>query len=59
MSVCDVLERVLDKGVLVAGELTISIADIDLIYLGFCVRLSSVSSALIDTRTEPNPPKAV
>lgn len=44
VSVCDVLDRVLDRGVMVAGELTLSVADIDLIYLGFCVRLSGMSS---------------
>lgn len=43
-SLCDLLERVLDKGVMAAGELTLSVADIDLIYLGFCIRLSGISS---------------
>ena len=43
-SVCDVLARVLDRGVMVAGELTLSVADIDLVYLGFCIRLSGFSS---------------
>lgn len=43
-SICDVLARVLDRGVIVAGELTLSVADIDLIYLGICVRLSGFSS---------------
>ena len=42
---CEVLDRVLNKGVVVAGDLTISVADIDLIYLGLEVVLTSVETA--------------
>lgn len=42
---CEVLDRVLNKGVVVAGDLTISVADVDLIYLGLEVVLTSIETA--------------
>ena len=45
VSVCEVLDRVLNKGVVVAGEVTISVADVDLLYLGLNLVLTSVESA--------------
>jgi hypothetical protein len=44
VSLLEVLDRVLDKGVIVAGDLTISVADVDLIYLGLRVLLCSVET---------------
>jgi len=38
----ELLDRVLDKGVVVTGDLTISVANIDLIYVGLRVLLCSV-----------------
>jgi len=45
ISLCEALDRVLNKGVVVVGEVVISVADIDLIYLGLQVVLTSVESA--------------
>jgi hypothetical protein len=45
VSLCEVLDRVLNKGVVVAGEATISVADIDLIYLGLRIVLTSMETA--------------
>jgi gas vesicle structural protein len=45
VSVCEVLDRVLNKGVVVAGEVTISVADVDLLYLGLNLVLTSVETA--------------
>ena len=42
---CEVLDRVLNKGVVLAGDLTISVADVDLIYLGLELVLTSIESA--------------
>jgi hypothetical protein len=42
---CEVLDRVLNKGVVVAGDLTIAVADIDLIYLGLRIMLASIDTA--------------
>ncbi|MBI3108491.1 MAG: gas vesicle protein [Candidatus Rokubacteria bacterium] len=45
VSLCEALDRVLNKGAVVIGELTISVADIDLIYLGLQVVLTSIETA--------------
>lgn len=45
ISLCETLDRVLNKGVVVMGEVVISVADIDLIYLGLNVLLTSVETA--------------
>lgn len=46
ISLCEVLDRVLHRGVLVRGELVISIADVDLLYLGLQVVLASTDTAI-------------
>ena len=45
VSICEVLDRVLNKGVVLAGEITISVADVDLLYLGLQLVLTSIESA--------------
>ena len=45
LSLVDLVDHVLNKGVVLAGQATIAIADIDLIYLGLNVVLSSVEAA--------------
>jgi hypothetical protein len=42
IALVDLLDRVLAKGVVVTGEVTISIADVDLVYLSLRALLSSV-----------------
>lgn len=44
-SLCEALDRILNKGVVVSGEVTISVAGIDLIYLGLQLLLTSVETA--------------
>lgn len=44
-SLVDLINRVLDKGVVLTGEVTISVAGVDLIYLGLNAVLTSVSTA--------------
>jgi len=45
VTLCEVLDRVLNKGAVVAGEVTISVADIDLLYLGVQLVLTSIETA--------------
>lgn len=45
VSLCEALDRILNKGAVVAGEVTISVADIDLIYLGLQAILTSIETA--------------
>ena len=46
VSLSEVLDRVLTKGAVVAGEVVISLAGVDLVYLGINVVLTSVDTAL-------------
>jgi hypothetical protein len=45
VSLLDLLDRILNKGVILRGDVTISVADVDLIYLGLKVLLTSVETA--------------
>ncbi len=45
VTLLELLDRVVDHGVILAGDITISVADVDLIYLGLRVMLSSVERA--------------
>jgi hypothetical protein len=45
VSLAEVLDRVLTKGAVVAGEVVISVAGIELVYLGLNVVLTSVETA--------------
>jgi len=41
LSLLDTIDHVLNRGLVIAGDITISVADIDLIYLGLNVVLGS------------------
>jgi len=45
LSLLETLDHVLNRGLVIAGEITISVADIDLIFLGLNVMVSSVETA--------------
>jgi hypothetical protein len=45
VSLAEVLDRVLTKGVVVTGEVVLSVAGIDLVYLGLNVALTSIETA--------------
>jgi hypothetical protein len=40
----EILDRVLNKGVVITGDIVISVADIDLVYLGLKLILTSVET---------------
>ena len=44
LTVLDLADRLLNRGVVLAGEATISVAGVDLIYLGLNVILTAVES---------------
>ena len=48
VSLCEALDRVLNKGAVVVGDVTISVAGIDLVYLGLKVILASIETARQD-----------
>jgi gas vesicle structural protein len=45
VALLELLDRVVDHGVVIAGDITISVADVNLIYLGLRVLLTSVERA--------------
>ena len=45
VALLELLDRVIGHGVVIAGDITISVADVDLIYLGLRVMLTSVERA--------------
>ena len=44
LSLLETLDHVLDHGLVIAGEVTIAVADVDLIYLGLNLLLCSVET---------------
>jgi hypothetical protein len=54
-SLLDILDHVLNAGVVIHGSLIISLAGVDLIYLGLNVVLTSVETALRHMRLEQPP----
>lgn len=44
ITILELLDRVLNKGVILTGDLVISVADIDLVYVGVKLMLSSVET---------------
>ncbi len=44
VTLLEILDRILNKGVVIAGDIVISVADIDLVYLGLKLLLSSVET---------------
>jgi hypothetical protein len=51
----EVLDRVLNKGAVVSGEVVISVAGVDLLYLGVNVILTSVETARKHLKPERGP----
>ncbi len=45
VSLCEALDRILNKGAVVSGELTIAVANVDLLYLSLQLVLTSVATA--------------
>lgn len=44
LSLLETLDHVLDRGLVIAGEVTIAVADVDLIYLGLNLLLGSTEA---------------
>jgi gas vesicle structural protein len=58
ISLLDILDHVLNAGVVIQGSIVISLAGVDLVYVGLNVVLTSVETALrsIDRQTLPSAP---
>jgi hypothetical protein len=44
VTLLDLVDRVLNKGVVVTGDITLSVADVDLVYVGLRLLLASAST---------------
>ena len=51
ITLLETLDHLLDRGVVIAGEATISIGDVDLLYLGLNIVLANVD-ALVRSQTK-------
>ncbi|HET9947466.1 MAG TPA: gas vesicle protein [Longimicrobiales bacterium] len=60
VALVELVNRVVDKGVVLSGELTISVADVDLLYVGLNVLLCSADrvSSRVALRGGRPPPEA-
>ncbi len=56
MSMLDLLDHVLNKGVILRGNLVISLAGVDLVYVGLDVILTSVQTAMRHITASSFPP---
>ena len=45
VALVDLVDRLLGGGVVIAGDITLSVADVDLVYVGLRALVSSVASA--------------
>ena len=45
ITLLELVDRVLNKGVVLSGDITLSVADVDLVYVGLRAIVSSVESA--------------
>jgi gas vesicle structural protein len=52
ITLLELVDRVLNKGVVLSGDITLSVADVDLVYVGLRVLLASAGT-LDRLRSEP------
>jgi hypothetical protein len=45
IALVDLVDRLLDKGVVLSGDITLSVANVDLVYVGLRALVSSVATA--------------
>jgi gas vesicle structural protein len=53
VSLCEALDRVLNKGAVVVGEVAISVANVELVYLGLQLVLTSIETARESLQRRP------
>jgi hypothetical protein len=58
VALVELVNRVVDRGVVLGGDLTISVADVDLLYVGVRLLLSS-ADRILGSGATPAPPVPV
>ena len=56
-SLLDLVDHVLNKGVLLTGDVVLSIADVDLVYVRLSLLLCAADRVLPDARPPPRRPR--
>jgi hypothetical protein len=56
ISLCEALDRLLDTGVVALGQVTLSVADVDLVYLGLQLVVTSIESGRQLAPADAGPP---
>ncbi len=56
IALSEMLDRILNKGAVIIGEATISVANVDLIYVSLRVLVSSLDTALRSVEVHPEEP---
>jgi gas vesicle structural protein len=51
VTLIELVDRVLNKGVVLTGDITLSVADVDLVYVGLRVLLASVATLESEAKT--------
>jgi hypothetical protein len=57
VSLLEILDHVLNSGVVIHGSLVISLAGVDLVYLGLNVVLTSIETAIRNIQADEKQPK--
>jgi gas vesicle structural protein len=58
LTLLELVDRVINKGVVLTGDITLSVADVDLIYIGLRALVSSIEAMDGSDSPEPEPPAA-
>ena len=59
VTLVELVDRVLNKGVVLTGDITLSVADVDLVYVGLRVLLASIPpTSAAASMAAPIPPRA-
>ena len=56
VSLCETLDRVLNKGAVIAGDIVISVADVELLYVGLNLVVTSVETMRVWASEGPGAP---
>jgi hypothetical protein len=57
LSLVDILDHVLNQGIMIRGNLVISLAGVDLVYVGLDVMLTSIETAMRHLNPPARPAK--
>jgi gas vesicle structural protein len=54
VALVDIVDRVLNRGIVVTGDITLALADVDLVYVNLRLLLASVPTVLAEGADDPS-----